>query len=422
MWTSRTTVKKIIKARTPWLQAPFAASMGKSRASVAAFFLLFILALSLPPKWASWNMAGLVLVFVIGFARREDWRSVAVRSFLLYTALWLVPVLATTGLQHILNVATASAWYEPLVLVLRMLGIGLGIIILVERGWLTLHTATLALICALSIHAGAGFLEWLVSSAASSGAWRELRVAGLVSNPNPFGSFMALTAILAAGLLRGQRYRPFLWGLLILALFDVWASGSRGALLAVGVGMVVLFPPSSQKRLIVYLGCAAMVAALYLYTGVRILSPDSDSERLMAFSFAAEKIRQAPWLGWGVDAYARLPGRIGPAAPHNMLLDLALSSGLVALAGWIISTTLLTYRLIRCERSAAQLTLAILAAAVLAGTLEYSLLISTHFRGIWVIVTALACSTLGTCIPAAQAAPRSLPAHERNPHAHTPTR
>lgn len=380
--------------------------MGKSPASVAAFFLLFILALSLPPKWASWNMAGLALVFAMGFARREDWRSVAVRSFLLYTALWLVPVLLTAGLQHILHVATASTWYEPLVLVLRMLGIGLGMIILVDRGWLTLHSATLALICALFIHAGAGFLAWLISPAASLGEWRGLRVTGLVSNPNPFGTFMALAAILAAGLLRWQRYRPFLWGLLFLALFDVWASGSRGALLVVAVGMAVLFPPRSTRSFLFYLGGAVTMAAIYLYSGMRIFSPNSDSERLLAFSFALEKIRQAPWLGWGIDAYARLPGRIGPAAPHNMLLDLALSSGLIALAGWVLSTSLLTYRLIRCDCPAAHLTLAILAATVLAGTLEYSLLSSTHFRGIWVIVTALACSTLGTCAPAAQAAPR----------------
>jgi len=80
-----------------------------------------------------------------------------------------------------------------------------------------------------------------------------------------------------------------------------------------------------------------------------------------------------------------------------MWLDLAVSSGLVALAGAMLSTVLLAYRLFRCGQPAARLALAVLAATVAAGTLEYSILISTQFRGIWVTVTALACCTLASC-------------------------
>ncbi|MBN8763513.1 MAG: hypothetical protein J0I63_09875, partial [Thiobacillus sp.] len=80
--------------------------------------------------------------------------------------------------------------------------------------------------------------------------------------------------------------------------------------------------------------------------------------------------------------------------PHNMWLDLALSSGLMALAGALASTALLAYRLYRCGHPAAHLALAVLAACVVAGTFEYSILDSTHFRGVWVTVTAIACYTL----------------------------
>lgn len=385
------------------------ASFGTTNAGLAGFFLLFVLALSLPAKWASLHVAGLALVFAMGFARRMDWRSVAARTFLLCTALWLVPVLLTAGLQHALDVATAPAWSELPILVLRMFGIGLGIIVLLQRGWLTLHTATLALLCALSLHVGAGLVEWLASHDASFATWRHGRLDGLVGNPNPFGTFMALTVILATGLLRDKPHRPYLWALLIAALFCVWASGSRGAILVVGTGLVVLFPPSTPKRLFFYLGGAAVATAIYLYSDMQASATASDNERMEALSFSLEQIRQAPWLGWGIDAYERLPGRVGPAAPHNMLLDLAVSSGLVALAGWTLSTALLIFQLFRCGSSAAQLALAILAATVLAGVLEYSLLISTHFRGIWVIATALACCTLDTCAaaPATRAASTS---------------
>lgn len=372
-------------------------SVGTTKASIAAFFLLFTFAVSLPPKWATLHIAGLVLVASVGFARRVDWHSSAARTYLLCTALWLVPVLLTASLQHALGVATAPGWLELPILVLRMLGIGIGIIILVQRGWLTLHSTVFALLCALSIYVGAGLIDLLATPNASLTTWRQLRINGLVFSPNPFGMFMALTAILSAGLLRSQPRRPTLWTLLITALLCMWASGSRGAILIAAAGFAVLFPPVNRTRLLLYLGGVALAILIYLLIGQDASVAVSDIERMKAFSFTLEQIRQAPWLGWGIDAYERLPGRIGPNAPHNMWLDLTVSSGLVALAGAIASTALLAYRLYRCGHPAAQLALAMLAASVLAGTFEYSILISTHFRGVWVLVTALACITLNTC-------------------------
>lgn len=315
------------------------------------------------------------------------------RAYLLCTALWLVPVLLTAGLQHALDISTAPDWPELPALVLRMLGIGLGLIILLQRGWLTLHSAVFALLCAFSIHVGAGLIDFLTTPNASLTSWRELRIDGLVFNPNPFGMFMAITAILSAGLLRNQPRRPALWALLVAALLCVWASGSRGAILTVAAGFVVLFPPVNRTRLLIYLGGAALVVSIYLLTRHGANVTDSDNARMQIISFTLEQIRQAPWLGWGIGAYERLPGHV-VNAPHNMWLDLAVSSGLTALAGAIASTALLAYRLYRCSHPAARLALAVFAASVLAGTLEYSILDSTHFRGAWVLVTAIACYTL----------------------------
>ena len=383
------------KVQTLRLQASPLALAGTTKASMAAFFLLFVFALSLPPKWATLHIAGLALVASAAFAHREDWRTPAMRTFLLCTALWLVPVLLTAGLQNALGVATAPDWADLPILVLRMLGIGVGLIVLLQRGWLTLNSAILALLCALSIHAGAGLIDFLATPHASLLAWRELRINGLVFNPNPFGMFMALTAILSAGLLRNQPRRSILWVLLIAALLCVWISGSRGAILTVAAGLAVLFPPANRTRLLVYLGGAALAAAVYLYAsaGVQAGAMHSDSQRMLIISFALEQIRQAPWLGWGIGAYEHLSGHV-ENAPHNMWLDLAVSSGFVALAGAIAATVLLAYRLYRRGDPAAQLALAVFAASVLAGTLEYSILDSTHFRGVWVLVTAIACYTL----------------------------
>ncbi len=368
-------------------------SVGTTKASIAAFLLLFIFVLSLPPKWATLHIAGLALVASAGFAHRSDWRSPAMRTYLLCTALWLIPVLLTASLQHAMGVATAPAWHELPVLILRMLGIGLGIIVLLQRGWLTLHSAVFALLCALSIHAGAGLIDFLTESDASLLAWRQFRINGLVFNPNPFGMFMALTAIISGGLLRNQLRQPALWLLLIAALFGVWASGSRGAILTVIAGFAVLFPPVNRTRLLLYLGFATLAILIYLNVKLDANTPHSDNLRMQIISFTLEQIRQAPWLGWGIGGYEHLPGHV-LNAPHNMWLDLALSSGLVALAGTLLSVALLAARLYRQHRPSSHLALAVLVAALVAGTLEYSILDSTHFRGVWVIVAAIACYTL----------------------------
>ena len=383
------------------------ASIGTTKASFTAFFLLFVFALSLPPKWATLHISGLALAFAAGFARRVDWHTTAMRAFLFFTALWLVPVLLAACLQHAQGLASAPNWGELMKLVLRMLGIGVGLIILIQRGWLTLQSAVVALLCALAVHVGAGLVQLLAEPATSLAAWRQLRINGLVFNPNPFGMFMALTVVLSAGLLRDRLRRPMLWTVLIAALICVWASGSRGAILTVATGLVVLFPPTNRTRLFVYLGCGVLMASVYLYVALHTpsLYSLSDTQRMQAFAFSLEKIRLAPWTGWGLESYEYFPDRIGPNAPHNMWLDIAVSSGLVALAGALVSTALLAYRLYRCGHPAAQLALAVFAASVLAGSLEYSILISTHFRGIWVIVTALACMTLSTCTPSQRTTP-----------------
>lgn len=380
--------------------------IGTTRASIVAFFLLFLLAVSLPPKWATLHIAGLALVAAAGFARREDWHSTAMRTFLLCTALWLVPVLTTAGLQNSLGIATAPDWPDLLVLVLRMLGIGLGIIVLLQRGWLTLQSATVALLCALSLHAAAGLIDLITEPGASLTDWRELRINGLVFNPNPFGTFMALAAVLSAGLLRNQLRRPTLWTLLIVTLLGLWVSGSRGAILAALAGFVVLFPPITRTRQLLYLCGAALGVSIYLSISQSAHITVSDSQRMQALAFTLEKIQMAPWIGWGMGAYENLPDRIGPQSPHNMLLDLAFSSGLPTLLAWVLSTALLISRLLRCDHPAARLALAMLAAVIMAGMTEYSILASTHFRGVWVIVTALACCTFNDCcIPMRRSAP-----------------
>jgi O-antigen ligase len=386
------------------LQTAVAHLTGTSNASRAAFCCVFLLALSLPPKWATLHVAGAVLVAMTAFARREDWRSPAAGTFLLCTMLWLVPVLLAAVLQHLLGMATAPAWHKLPLLVLRTLGIGLGIIVLLQRNRLTLASIAFAVACALAIHAIAGLSEFLVSPDASLTNWRALRISGMVFNPNPFGLFMAIAVILAAGLLRGDPRRLAVWMLLAAGLLGVWASGSRNALLATACGLAAAFPPVDRRRLIAY--AVSFAAALLAYLNLVPADgniAESNTMRLQIIAFTLDQIRQSPWLGWGIGAYQQLPGHV-LNAPHNMWLDLAVSSGLLAPGGALASTALLAHRLYRRGSAASLLALGALTASVVAGSLEYSILDSTHFRGLWILVTALACCTLNPATPSTNAA------------------
>ncbi|MCA1979096.1 MAG: hypothetical protein LDL19_07645 [Thiobacillus sp.] len=356
--------------------------------------VLFLLAVSLPPKWATLHLAGLLLALAMLLARREDWRGVATRTYGLYTGLWLGPVLIAALLQHLMNVGMPPSWPELFLLTLRILGIGFGIIVLVQRGWLRLGQAVFVLLTAMAFHALAGVVQMLSLPDFGITAWRQTRLYGLAGNPNPFGLFMALTTILTAGLLRRQPRRSALWVLLGIALLGVLGSASRGATLVVVLGMLLMFPPRTVRLGVFWLTAIGVLSIIYALSGAGPSAASSDNERMLALRFTLEKIQESPWLGWGVDAYGQLPGRVGPAAPHNMLLDLAVGSGLPVLAAWIVSTVAFATRLYRHKTRDSRLALILLVAATLGGILEHSLLVSTHYRGIWVVLTALACCTL----------------------------
>lgn len=363
------------------------------RNAVVAFLTLFLLVLSLPPKWPTLHLAGLILVLFALAHPRRLWSDTAARTYLGLTLLWFGPVLATAALQIAGGLGSAPEPGALALLSLRILGIGLGLIWIVRAGWLDLHGAAIAVLGALAFHVGAGLYEWLTQAGAVG--WRGERINGLTFNPNPFGMFMALTAILAAGIARMRDApRRLLISLSAVALVCIWASGSRGALLAALAGFVVLYPPNTLARAAL-IGTAGLAAAAGIWlSGAGSGMVASNDERLMALMFSLDLIRESPWLGWGYNAYEHLPGRYGPGSPHNMLLELWVSSGFVALAGWIVSTGVLAVQLARRATPAAQVVLALLVAACIAGILEYSLTDSTHFRGTWVILTALACCIL----------------------------
>lgn len=368
---------------------------GYSGPFIVATGIFFIHLLSLPPKWATLHISGLLLVLAILYAHRDTWRSEAIRSYLVISCTWLIPFVMAAIWQNTSGLDTATTWPELVRLILRVLGVGVGVLVLLHRGWLTLRSVTIAVLCVLAINVVAGYSDWAFSGDEIEDGWRAFRMQGMVFNPNPFGTLMALCVVLAAGLLRGKTGSILLWGLLIMAATAVWASGSRGAILAALVGLAMLFLPHNRKGLVIFLGSISLLlVAMVLYTYSDYKYSEGDVLRAQAAVFSIEKILESPLYGWGKHAFSALPGRPDVNAPHNMLLDLALAGGLFVLLMWLVSMTWLSSALVRKKGEASRIALALLMAVVSAGVLEYSLLDSTHFRGIWVLVTALACWVL----------------------------
>jgi len=238
---------------------------------------------------------------------------------------------------------------------------------------------------------------------------RFYRAYGTFNQPNPFGGFLNLTAVLALGILLS--YLPLLWQLVknwklqspisnlqspnillvlgvglvtAVALLGVVASWSRGAWLSLGVGtaVVVLFWPRKwwQGALLLF------VSAGLLLGGIQVgLVPASVTERITSFSedlrfgdvrgeditdenyavlerlahwqAALAMAEDHPWLGVGFGnyepAYAdyaliNWPYPLGHA--HNYYLNLLAETGIIGLLTYLLLWTAVFWQTARVAR------------------------------------------------------------------------
>ncbi|HRP26538.1 O-antigen ligase family protein [Thauera sp.] len=365
-----------------------------------ATLLLTIFMFSIPAKWASVHIGGALIVLALLLSGRSYWSSPPVESYARYTLLWLIPVLGATFAQHLLHLDTATPWGDQLTLMLRVLGVGLGLLLMLHKGWVSVRQLGFIVMGCLLIHGVIGITQWALQPHANLVAWRAIRIEGIVGNPNPFGFYMALGIVLCAALLRDGSAttvaRLSIWACAAIFALGILGSGSRGAVITASAGMAVLFPPSTPRRIGFYLAILGSLVLAYLASDWQDANAYSDGTRAEALIFSFEAISQRPLTGWGIESFMRIPGHTGINSPHNMLADLALSSGLITLIAFLIALALLTYRLFLLRTPLSTTLLALLAATCVAGTLEYSVLSSNHFRAPWVLIVALACHALGT--------------------------
>lgn len=371
-----------------------------------AISLTFLYCLALPDKRALLHGVSVLLLAMLFAARGNGerapiWRESAWREYVLLGGLWLIPVVVASVSHALRDLPGAATPADLVKFLLRIFGLGLAFIVMVRRGWLTLTGFAYAAGAALAIHALAGYAQWLFSERIGGELLTNYinggnRVTGLVFNPNPFGQIMSLGVLLGAASVLACRRSVAAWALLLLCIPMVYASGSRGAALATLAGAFFLWP-LRLRTILPLIGVAlGFVLAYYMNWGWLTRHGTGDSARIDALLFAFHHWCQAPFFGWGFEAFLNLPSASLPvaASAHNIVADLALACGVFALLAWMLSSGRLVWALERTSSPASRLMLALFVALLVAGQFDYSLLTATIYQGCWMLVTALSCLIL----------------------------
>lgn len=190
---------------------------------------------------------------------------------------------------------------------------------------------------AASVVAVLGAIIALASHLVASGQGRLVGY-GAFRNPlltsHVFGFFMTLLL----GLFFAERSRVALYpliGLLILGALLV-ATGSRTPLLAGGAALLWLTFLTHDRRSMLYLCVALLIAAFIVFWKPEIVLQRGVSYRPYIWLEALDQIGQRPWFGhgYGASLSIELPGVARWSDPHNLTLLVLYSSGLVGAAFW----------------------------------------------------------------------------------------
>lgn len=215
-----------------------------------------------------------------------------------------------------------------------------------------------------------GFYIWYVKSGKT--------VYSTLDNPSFFGAYMLMHVFVGAYLfvsVKSRAAKLFSMATMVIGTVSVFASGSRGAVLALVFGFfmtfMALFLRSDQSRLRKAGLVAAISAAVLVFVGVaiflrspqmeqwtsdnlsrpveRLLLKNFGQDRWQLWEYAVRGFAERPIFGWGMEQYElsfykyydptdvdvvvlneRFADRV-----HNQYLDSLIASGIVGLVGYL---------------------------------------------------------------------------------------
>ncbi|MBI2099198.1 O-antigen ligase family protein [Candidatus Uhrbacteria bacterium] len=202
----------------------------------------------------------------------------------------------------------------------------------------------------------------------SSGDW----FFGSFGNPSFFAGYLVLIIFFTALLFsreRGRKIKIFLTVVIVAETAALFAAGSRGAIMglflgALTTGLILLI--FSRRRFARILGIAGVVlpivliaASLFIYFGLgresapgkalgSLLREGTAETRIINWQIALDGFKARPLLGWGPENYEIMFSRFyrpellkysysetWSDRPHNLVLEIAGSSGIVGLISFI---------------------------------------------------------------------------------------
>lgn len=266
-----------------------------------------------------------------------------------------VTALAVVAGVSLTNLAQPAFLRESIRDVRLVIVVPLGFLCLARLVWQDPQSRTWSALCLQMV--GAAVALAAIGQAAVGGgvAVGDLtRATVTYPHPNNLALFLERSTLFTAGSLAALPRSRGTLALTLIQVAGILATFSRGALLAVFIGVVTLlwWVRSVQALKVVLVGLGAVVLALVLFARDRLFDlggAGNEPTRFAVWRASIRMVQDAPLTGVGPDQFLYQYGRryVEPAAwperftahPHNIILDVWLRYGVagVAVMAWLIA-------------------------------------------------------------------------------------
>lgn len=399
-----------------------------TRQSVYLAGMLFLWALSFPAKGVLFQLA--LYMIPISTLFIKETRSIFTANYLKLFGLALcclvLPTLSGEILYTISNLDVIK--FDSFEIFWRLALLPVCIICLIQHLKLS-HTNVSTTLGLISLSYAVTAIALQVFVPEDMEQWGG-RMSGIMSNPNPFGSFMALGLILwVEKLIHAKHfYKAVFYTIASAIMLYCWvAAESRSAWLAASASLALLLvlnfttlskiPLSKKSITIISAIIVVALGVIFLVLGEHF---SKRFDEIFTAGIRAEVWQHylnqiGPFIFWGqpLSLYERYQDISGP---HNTYLNILLRSGVVGLLAFLSFLAWMVFRNITTNTRSSKLSLSLLAFLTIYCSFNSELFSSEMSQGIFavIIVYMLAFSATSTAAPDSK--PTVTDSHNVQPH------